>query len=334
MQRTPKLDVAKGVLIFTVVLIHTLELGIGMRDPAAAPVVMIIQTVVMPAFIFLAGATAKRGRELARAAGFLALLAIFHAAYVLVHMVLLNEPYPERAWSPYFHLWFLMSLAVWVLLAPAIRAFPRAALPVAIAVALGAGFFDEISKPWSLSRTCVFLPFFVAGILYGWRVINWTTAKATPLLRAVSLVIVLGTGPALVAAGISHRWYFGAASYRELYAPGLEGFAARTVLMSLAVAVLVGFLILIPNRPSVLERVGRRSLAIYLFHAFGVIAIAGVVAAIADRYGSVAATVFSFAPALAITALLTLPIFDRSVRMVLDTVGRWVPARPREPQPS
>jgi fucose 4-O-acetylase-like acetyltransferase len=189
-------------------------------------------------------------------------------------------------------------------------------------MALTAGLFDTISKPWSLSRSLVFLPFFVGGVLYGWRVIDWTTARATPRMTAASLLVVLGVGASLSFAGVSHLWYFGAASYTELYTPGLDGLLRRAVLFTLSVAVTVAFLILVPDRPGRLERVGRRSLAIYLFHMFGVLAAAGAVAAVDDWLGSVGATLLSVIPAIAITVLFAVPIFDRAVRSVLAAFTR------------
>ena len=80
--RDNRLDVAKGVLIVLVVLGHLLEEVSGeWEDGLVRLVLTVIYAFHMPAFVFLAGLTAKSTRLLERLLTFVMLLGVFQYLY-------------------------------------------------------------------------------------------------------------------------------------------------------------------------------------------------------------------------------------------------------------
>ena len=64
--------------------------------------------------------------------------------------------------TPYWLLWYLLSLAGWRLLLPVFARLKRP-LTFAVALAVAVGCASEVGYYLSLSRTLVFFPMFVLG---------------------------------------------------------------------------------------------------------------------------------------------------------------------------
>ena len=94
---------------------------------------------------------------------------VFQGVYLFIEAKLTHGAFAYRVVQPYWVMWYLLSLATWRVLLPAVMGMRR---PIAItsAVALLVGLLPDIGYGFSLSRTFVFLPFFVAGHVLGSRV--------------------------------------------------------------------------------------------------------------------------------------------------------------------
>lgn len=226
----------------------------------------------MPAFVFLAGITAKPRGIRRRCLQFLTLLAAFQIAYFLARHLLGSEdsfPWVTPAWL----LWFLLSMTFWTLLTPALARFPRACLALSVLISLAAGMVDAVGYPFSLSRTLVFLPFFVAGFTHGREVLEWIAGLGLRG-RAVVVGAALAVFGVLLAWSPDHNWFFGSKGFDVLGVSDLSGVAHRAFLTLCAVVLTAGLLVLVPRKPSVLNRFGQRSLSIYLLHGFVVLLVA------------------------------------------------------------
>lgn len=104
-----RLDVAKGALIILVVLGHLLEATAGWEARTTRLPLTAIYMFHMPAFVFLAGITAKSTQLPRRIGVFLVLLVVFQTLYFFA-VPLLGL---ERTFSlvrPFWILWFLLAM--------------------------------------------------------------------------------------------------------------------------------------------------------------------------------------------------------------------------------
>lgn len=99
---------------------------------------------------------------------------LFQVLYQLFNTYVINEESVEfsiQFGTPYWLLWYLLSLIFYYLLIPVIatasRKYAAAVLAGTIILAIVIGFDNSIGYYMSLSRTFVFLPFFVFGYYVG-----------------------------------------------------------------------------------------------------------------------------------------------------------------------
>ena len=265
MKRDAHIDAAKGILIALVVFGHVLEAMDPWRDDAVRAWLTFIYNFHMPAFAFLAGVTAPRGRSGDRTTNLLILLCLFQA----ISMALwLNLP-PWRTFdlaSPFWTLWFLLALVWWQGLAGWIRRAPRSALAISVLAALAAGTCEFFDDTLALSRTLVFLPFFTAGAAWGASLFDRARRMSLPhswLLTSGALLISC----TVVSFGVERHWLFGSHGYAELGVDFLEGIATRTLLTCVAATmtcVVIAWATRIDRGP--LCTAGRYSLSVYLLH--------------------------------------------------------------------
>lgn len=165
-ERNYQIENLKIILIFCVIfghLLETLEGGYGLYK--------IIYSFHMPMFLFLNGWLAPRNYASKKTMFKLVYpYVLFQVLYQLFHAYVINEGSEEfcvQFSTPYWLLWYLLSLIFYYLLIPAIatesRKYAVAALVGTVILALVIGFDNTIGYYMSLSRTFVFLPFFVFG---------------------------------------------------------------------------------------------------------------------------------------------------------------------------
>ncbi len=266
-QRDARFDNLKGLLIFLVVLGHLLELTKG---PLAVWLYRVIYSFHMPAFTFCTGYfsrfSAKRflGRILYP-------YFVYQTLYLLFARYLLHREGPLQYTTPYWLLWYLLSMALWTLLLPVIDQLqPRwAALPATFALALLAGFDPTIGYSLSLSRTLVLLPFFVSGYLCAHRPLSGQ-ALSPVLLRRLRLglaVWVLLAGRMLWRrrAGIQSSWFYESHSYESAD----YSLSIRLLLLLISAGWILWLLLCMPRKPlPLLATLGRNTMPVFLLHGF------------------------------------------------------------------
>lgn len=285
MERNYLYDNTKFLMIFLVVFGHLLEPLAGQGGLVRA-LYLSIYSFHMPVFVLLCGLLTKPNPSGDQSAKIIQSLLVPFLAFTLLYELfnLLTtgriSHYSARL-QPYWLLWFLFSLFCWRLLAPFFMKL-KYPLPIAFALALAAGYSDQIGYFLGLSRTLFFFPFFLVGqqmAISGFDVVAWRRRLPRYLPVAVMVANFLFF---LIATDFSARWLFGSSSYATLGA-GTFGVFARLGVYGLSLATAGAVLLLIPQEQTWMSERGANSLHVYAWHGFvvklfsllGVFALAG-----------------------------------------------------------
>lgn len=268
-QRSPYYDNAKAVLIFLVVLGHFLG------NPESGPLNNICKFIYlfhMPCFVFVSGFFAKRGAGIKQVlAQYISLLVVFQVLYHIFNIAMGSaQPLLTAILVPYSALWYLLSLACWVL---ALNVVPDkyigALIPLAFIVAILIGALKFVGPNLSVSRTIYFSPFFLLGYYFKTNKLSEKVFFQSKI-KLISLVLltILTVGTLVVAYVLPFdiTAYWGAISFKALKVSLLSGIFMRTGL--LLTSCVLGFLFFcsIPNRSTIYTRFGSKTLPIYLMH--------------------------------------------------------------------
>lgn len=265
-------DNLRLLLIFCVVFGHMLELIGGRAEaPLQKWLYFLIYSFHIPAFIFLNGHFSRFSWK--RVLFLLALYLLFQTVYLCFNRLVLQRPLEIQYEKPYWLLWYLMTLLCYDLLIFILERLPTSVgVPVCAAsavIALAAGFHESIGYEYSLSRTLVFLPFFVMGHFAGRR-----KKRMQRFFRNHSkLWIWLGTG----ALGMTAVLHFGGYVTKDMlygsysYAAGY-GMAERLAIFVTALLWIGAFLSLFLTRLDrpvpFLSELGQNTLPVFLLHGF------------------------------------------------------------------
>lgn len=257
----------KLLLIVLVVYGHLIEKQIWEHDFLMWQY-RFIYSVHMPLFAFLSGVFLK-GKQacLSQCKKALQYYFIFQTAYIGIMKVIQGGAMKSLA-EPYWHLWYLLSLAGWALICLGLEYaqkylqewWKKAILILAcIGLACAAGMVRDIDRTLSLSRLLVFLPYVLMG--------RYFPAGYKPHRLAGAMAGALSTGLVIIFAKcISVTFLYQADSYA---ARGMEvemGIALR--LLSYVIAIGLGWFLMaiIPQRRLSISKIGVNTLWIYILH--------------------------------------------------------------------
>lgn len=260
-QRNYKIDNIKAILIFLVVFGHLLELV------STKQVYLIIYSFHMPAFIFVTGYYAKfRPRKI-----LLELIMpyiLFQTLYLFFDGYIKGEPVALQYTKPYWLVWYLLTIIIYYLLLPVIKTDNLKQrwiiVILSIAVSLLAGYDDTIGYYMSLSRTLVFLPFFVLGNYIGDNQIPNIVFKKRYAKAAILFGIVISSYY-IITAQISAAMLYGSYSY-EGAGFGLPKRATLLIIAWIWILTLFNF---VPNiKIPVFSEWGKGTFSVFLIHGF------------------------------------------------------------------
>ena len=267
--RIDLVDNAKAVLIVLVVLGHLLETTLD-GSQLHRILYLAIHSFHMPSFVFISGMLAEStiSNESMRKwiASLVLPLFIFQMLYEIPGVVLTGHlsQYTSQL-QPYWLLWYLWSVMLWRLGLPALLVF-RYPIPIAIGIAVLAGYVPETGYYLGISRTLTFFPFFVAGNRFGRQLCRVVTTLPSRVYFTTSLVAVLLLVGLL--SDIDHRWLWGSLSYSSLGDDSWTGGMYRLLLLSVSAIAGVLFLAAVPRYKTSLSKLGKNSLFVYLWHGF------------------------------------------------------------------
>lgn len=335
-ERDHQLDGAKGVLIVLVVFGHLLEdLSNGWEDSGVQLLLTVIYAFHMPAFVFLAGMTAKSKRMAERILTFVILLAVFQCLYFLVEKYV-GYPFDWSWIEPHWILWFLLAMVWWTCTVPLIERFPRFTATASVIVGLTAGLLPVDADEFSIMRALVYWPFFVFGAVYGRRLMNAVNRWklwARCAVGAVALVPPI----LLFSLDFDRQWLYSSRSFDHLEATFPDGVLIRAGLYAIALLLTVAVLGLVPSIAGLLSNLGERSLSIFLLHGPVIIALAPAITAIYDggydRLTQIAGIVVCVLLACAISVLISVRPLHWAVssppKKAAATLVSLVPSRAR-----
>ncbi|MGN2246740.1 acyltransferase family protein [Frateuria sp. GZRR35] len=253
--RDTRIDNAKFLLIFFVVFGHCLE-QIRYQAAFLEALYQFIYLFHMPAFIYLSGMLSRAEFGAKQGARWLATLIlpllVFQAIYLALDAWMLHKPFSYQVIQPYWGLWYLASLACWrIMLVPILTL--RQPIFLACIIAIISGYSNDVDYAFSLSRTLVFFPFFVAGHLLG-----LPNKGARPAAWFTLLLL------AIFAWSIRHlnaQWLYGVTPYTNRW-----GGLIQLGLLACSAAGVWAVLRLAWHKSGPLAFLGRQSLPIYLLH--------------------------------------------------------------------
>ncbi|MDE7206455.1 MAG: acyltransferase family protein, partial [Lachnospiraceae bacterium] len=260
-QRNYRIDNIKAVLIFLVVFGHMLELI------AAKQIYLIIYSFHMPAFIFVTGYYAKfRPRKI-----LLELMMpyiLFQTLYLIFEGYTTGESTTFQYMRPYWLLWYLLTVIIYYILLPMIktdRMKQRGQIvALSFAISLLAGYDSTVGYYMSLSRTMVFLPFFVMGHYAGNSETKFDVLKKWYHKIAI-LIGVLLSSYYIITAQVSSVILYGSYSYEATE----SGVFQRAVLLIIAFIWILALFRFVPDiKIPILSDLGKGTFSVFLVHGF------------------------------------------------------------------
>lgn len=221
----------------------------------------------MPAFIFVTGYYAKfKPRKIVLELIMPYLL--FQTLYLIFDGYLNGETVTFQYTKPYWLMWYLLTIIIYYLLLPFIKAdSPKQRLRVVIlsvAVGLLAGYDNTIGYYMSLSRTLVFLPFFVLGNYIGDYSAHDIVFEKWYKKLAVLIGIVIASYY-IITARISSTMLYGSYSYKSAD----FGAAKRLALLVIALIWILALFNFVPNvKIPLFSDFGKGTFSVFLIHGF------------------------------------------------------------------
>ncbi|GAA2516253.1 acyltransferase family protein [Rarobacter incanus] len=328
--RDPVWDTAKFIAITLVVVGHTIERYADSRLMYA--LYLFIYSFHMPMFAFISGRFSSSAGLTARSAR--SMIRTLIAPYVIFSVIwwffghVSDKPHAFDLTAPYWYLWFLVALVAWRLTLPlfAVIRFP---VTVAVIIAVAAGYFPAADWHMAISRTLVFLPFFVAG----WRTSGGLRLHRGFLAGPVAKIAAAALLP--MAAAACYVWapqadalalrpgVQGATPYVNLdWNPAWAG-ALRLALMMLAFVLIFAALSLTPRRAPRLADWGTRTMTVYIAHLFVIVAFTTWEAAFGwfDSAWKFAILVLA---AIVLSVMLSARSLDRLLRPLIRPRLTWL----------
>lgn len=266
----------KVLLMFLVVYGHFIENGID-DSPILMLIYKLIYTIHMPMFVFISGYFVKTaGQCLNQAKKAFKVYIIWQLTmYILINYLRIpiyvgNTRTDELLMNtPFWHLWYLLSMTCWTLAGFVIlkygKRFKIIVIIATVIIACLAGGDDSIGREYSLSRTLVFLPYFLAGVFIP-KNIEWHRYRKCGISA-----LALGLMIFKISFGKIDYWFLWQA---EAYDGKLsEGIILR--LTCYLMAVLFGFFIItnVPKKRFGFSKAGADTMNIYIWHGFIVMAL-------------------------------------------------------------
>ena len=277
-ERNYMYDNLKAFLIFSVVLGHALSrFGSTLETDT---LYLIIFSFHMPAFLFVSGHFAKNDPK-KLFSKILPLYIVFQLIQIFANPVM--DLIETGIWKmpniqffkPRWTLWYLVALMLYQLLIPIFETKSKGYrifyLIFAVVLGIGIGYTPHTENFLAISRTLVFLPFFVAGYYEkeGRFFTKMRESENRILIMLLSLitVVLITMFLAFNSTKIPVKYFFGTLTYGD---DGLTWYL-RLLCMGISFIWLWFLLMWTPKkRIPLLGSIGRNTLPIYLLHSIAI----------------------------------------------------------------
>jgi len=287
--RDIKLSNIKGTLILLVVFGHMIEV----YKTDYYDTLLFIYSFHMPLFVFISGYLAKRAK-ISKIFNLLLIYLIFQTLYYgFISVMSMTFDLTVDYVVPYFHLWYIISMIFWYILALLINKlklnFIKKLILVILSVIISylSRFYTEeivsyvkiiypkfYSYSFTYQRALTFAPYFLLGFFIKREKLTeiYSSLKMNKIIFLISSVIVLGIFQVLNAENLE-AIFKGSKGTEVLVNANINIYLE--VLLSYIISIWFGYLFIniINNKRNILTMWGDHSLAIFLFHPFVVITL-------------------------------------------------------------
>lgn len=275
-KRNYLLDNLKVILIFSVVFGHTIEYYINQNDVLRG-IYMYIYVFHMPLFIYISGYLSKKSSKSTTK-----IISSLLIPYVFFNIVWYTSVYfvtGQNMFSliyPGWTLWYLISLFFWrISLKYLIKI--KYIIPISFILGLLIGLDKSGENILSLSRTIVFLPFF----LLGYYTKDEDLEKMSSFNKIISIAIfILFMIIAFYIAKyevVDYKFLYNSHAYYTNNLTVKQGLIFRSVLYVCSILLSLSVISLVPSKKVFYSKYGKNTMNIYVFHIYLVVIILGII---------------------------------------------------------
>ncbi|MFR4051126.1 MAG: acyltransferase family protein [Clostridium perfringens] len=329
------IDNSKGLLIFLVVLGHSLEF-IRKDYEVARLLYVFIYEFHMPVFVFISGYLSKnveKGRINA-VRNFLTPFLLFNIIWNLITLVgplflrgEFTELPSEQAFSfftPGWALWYIFAMFLWKILLPDLLKFKNIFI-----LSIIAGIFVKLSGEFgsymALSRTITFAPFFLAGYYSSEeklkRFRKFTRFNILNKLPSI-IIVIIGVLIALIFvnySNIADEFFWADRSYSNFNIEIFTGILLYIAVYIIGFAFVYVFINLMPENQTFLSKIGKNTLSVYFLHTYFIGSILGLTSLMSSNLGKLLALIVG---SLIVTFILSRDGVARFFNKFLDKFNR------------
>ena len=329
------IDNSKGLLIFLVVLGHSLEF-IRKDYEVARLLYVFIYEFHMPVFVFISGYLSKNVEKGRRNAvrNFLTPFLLFNIIWNLITLVgplflrgEFTELPSEQAFSfftPGWALWYIFAMFLWKILLPDLLKFKNIFILSVIA-----GIFVKLSGEFgsymALSRTITFAPFFLAGYYSSEeklkRFRKFTRFNILNKVPSI-LILIIGVLIALIFvnySNIADEFFWADRSYSNFNIEIFTGILLYIAVYIIGFAFVYVFINLMPENQTFLSKIGKNTLSVYFLHTYFIGSILGLTSLMSSNLGKLLALIVG---SLIVTFILSRDGVARFFSKFLDKFNR------------
>ena len=329
------IDNSKGLLIFLVVLGHSLEF-IRKDYEVARLLYVFIYEFHMPVFVFISGYLSKNVEKGRRNAvrNFLTPFLLFNIIWNLITLVgplflrgEFTELPSEQAFSfftPGWALWYIFAMFLWKILLPDLLKFKNIFI-----LSIIAGIFVKLSGEFgsymALSRTITFAPFFLAGYYSSEeklkRFRKFTRFNILNKVPSI-LILIIGVLIALIFvnySNIADEFFWADRSYSNFNIEIFTGILLYIAVYIIGFAFVYVFINLMPENQTFLSKIGKNTLSVYFLHTYFIGSILGLTSLMSSNLGKLLALIVG---SLIVTFILSRDGIARFFNKFLDKFNR------------
>lgn len=266
-RRNYLIDNLKVVLIFFVVFGHVIEYYI--KDNSMLRIIYVfIYIFHMPLFVFISGYLSKNFYRMKRKA-----IRNLLIPYIIFNMIWYSAVYigtKENMFSlllPGWTLWYLLSLFFWRMFLKYIVKFKHVLL-FSFFIGVLVGLVPSVGSILSISRTIVFLPFFLLGY-YTKEEHLARVKKFNKPLAVIGILIFLFWAIYIVKMDLfDYKFLYYSYSFSALEVSLISGIILR--LISYIASIIFGICVIsiVPDKKQIFSSLGKATMNIYVFHIY------------------------------------------------------------------
>lgn len=280
-------DNIRWLMLFNVIAEHMLTQTHITYNWLIVVIVCWSRMITMPTFCFISGYFSKKGDKCYESAifDFLIPYMIFDLVFALIFGFGSDSTY-NNIFTPTFAYWYMICMFCWKLVTKALQQI-KYIIPLSIIAALAVGLAPDVGPFLSLSRTIVFLPYYVIGMKLSREDVAKIENLPKALVAVVTLVVMAGWGWLNVHSeevfasvfGVTGHdpvqfidFYYNWQSYAHFGFNAFTGILFRALGYVVSGVLIICLYCLVPDRSlPIMRDGGTRTMVPYLLHTYFVI---------------------------------------------------------------